>query len=96
MLELELEEEMRKREALRLARDPQTPAEVLAQLSLDEDWVVRAEVADHPNTPGYIIDTLACDQVGGVCIVALRAAIRRLVRERDQLRAQLAALTRQP
>ena len=41
---------MTKEERIELAENPNTPVDILDQLSRDEDWEVRQEVAKNPNT----------------------------------------------
>jgi hypothetical protein len=36
---------------LELAKNPNTPAETLAELAKDRDWYVRICAASNPNTP---------------------------------------------
>ncbi len=44
-----------------LASNPNTPAEVLAELAKDENFVVRIKVAHNPNTPADTLkDKLPC------------------------------------
>lgn len=44
-----------------LAEDPNTPAETLAVLADDPDWVIRRRVADNPSTPPEALTRLAID-----------------------------------
>ena len=38
-----------------VVKHPNTPASVLETFSKDEDWSVRACIAENPNTPKYTI-----------------------------------------
>ena len=46
---------------LNLAKDPNTPPEILDQLSYDEDWSVRSNVARNLNTSQESLKNLAND-----------------------------------
>lgn len=45
-----------------VARNPSTPADILAELANDEDDDVRGAVAENPNTPADILAELANDE----------------------------------
>ena len=47
---------------LEFAKNPNTPAETLAELAKDEDLIVRINVADNPNTPAETLAELAKDE----------------------------------
>ena len=40
------------------ARNPNTPAEALAELAKDSDWNVRINAARNPNTPAEVLAKL--------------------------------------
>jgi pentose-5-phosphate-3-epimerase len=44
-----------------IASNPNTPIELLTQLSEDPEWHIRMSVARNPNTPKSILETLATD-----------------------------------
>ena len=46
-----------------IAKNENTPADVLTELSQDENWEVRESVALHENTPPSVLDILANDEV---------------------------------
>ena len=48
------------------ACNPNTPAEVLRELSKDEDWNVRRHAAGNPNTPAEVLRELAKDSYDAV------------------------------
>ena len=43
----------------KVAKNPNTPADVLTELAKDSDWEVRAKVAENPNTPADVLMKLA-------------------------------------
>ena len=45
----------------KLATDQTTPPHVLETLSKDEDWEVRANVAENPNAPTHVLENLSKD-----------------------------------
>ena len=45
-----------------IAKNENTPADVLTELSKDESWEVRESVALHKNTPQSVLDRLANDE----------------------------------
>ena len=49
-----------------IAKDPRTPADVLAQLANDENCWVRSSVAENPNTPVDALMQLARDSYQGI------------------------------
>jgi len=58
-------------EKIKLALNPNTPAETLKVLATDEDSYVRSFVAKNPNTPVETLKVLATDEYPGVrCWVA--------------------------
>jgi hypothetical protein len=50
----------------KLAKNPNTPPELLEVLATDEDWEVRYWVATNPNTPPEALKVLATDKYGNV------------------------------
>ena len=46
-----------------LAQNPNTPIEVLIELSKDKDWYVRSAIAQNPNTPIEVLVELSKDEV---------------------------------
>ena len=50
-----------------LARNHNTPPEILDRLSYDEDWYVLCWVASNPNTPPETLDRLANHE--GWCVL---------------------------
>lgn len=44
-----------------VARNPNTPLEVLIELAKDSHWAVRVSVACNPNTPAEVLAKLAKD-----------------------------------
>ena len=61
---------MNYQEKIKLVRNPNTPAEVLVEFSMDKDHLVRCWIAKHPNTPAEILINLSTDE---------RASVRREV-----------------
>ena len=57
-----IEDKMTYNEKVELAKDPNTPKEVLKNLSKDEDLDIRESVAKNPNTPIDILTTLSKDK----------------------------------
>jgi hypothetical protein len=54
-----------------VARNPKTPIEILINLSKDENWSVRCNVASNPKTPIEILTNLSKDENWSVrCNVA--------------------------
>ena len=51
---------------LEVAKNPNTPIEILKDLATDDDYYVRWEVAENPNTPVETLKVLATDKNGGV------------------------------
>lgn len=45
----------------RVARNPNTPVDVLTELAKDSHWAVRVSVACNPNTPAEVLAKLAKD-----------------------------------
>lgn len=48
---------------LELSINPNTPAEVLAELAKNENWIMRINVASNTNTPSEVLAELAKDEV---------------------------------
>ena len=44
-----------------VARDPNTPVDVLTELAKDSDWYIRCLVARNPSTPVDVLTELAKD-----------------------------------
>ena len=54
----------------KVAENPNTPAEILAELAKDSDWHVRRHAAENPNTPADVLMELAKDSDWHVRITA--------------------------
>ena len=57
---------MNYQEKFELANNPNTPADVLFELSMDEDYYVRCWVATHLNTPVEAFINMSTDEEFGV------------------------------
>ena len=55
-----------------VAGNPNTPNEILQELSKNEDWVIRTHVAKNPNTPKETLITLSKDKFEDVNKIALK------------------------
>jgi hypothetical protein len=62
MTETPYYDEYKRRRNLKLAKDPNTPVEVLRVLSTDKNSWVRCNVAENPNTPVEVLRVLSTDK----------------------------------
>jgi hypothetical protein len=57
---------------IKVAKNPDTPLEILLQLAKDEDPSIRARVAENPNTPPEILARLAEDEDASIRIAVAK------------------------